>query len=320
MTPNISTLAKKTKAEILNEYTKLASNLEQAKAESYEINEPSTIEMVTSAKSTFTTTGVESAISELRVSTTEKLTHVAKKITDTLDTLARQTLDGVEKFATLTRAIEISEKRLTTLYRIEVVATTLEALVKEYEDKKQQLELEHSKQHNELAESIALKKRDHEREEEVYAYTLKTKRTREEEEYGEKAKKKIAGLEERERALKEEESVVTALRSQIENLPAQNEKLIQTTEQEVTKRLTTEHTTHTDALTKVWESEKRILELKYTNLEMQYKKLESEMNQMKKEVETAQKRAQELAITIIEHGSGHTPSRSDVRDSEISKS
>ncbi len=320
MTPNISTLAKKTKAEILNEYTKLASNLEHAKAESYEVNEPSTIEIVTSAKSTFTTTGVESAISELRGSTTEKLANVSKKISDTLDALARQTQDGVEKFATLTRAIEISEKRLTTLYRIEVVATTLEALVKEYEDKKLQLELEHAKRHSELAESIALKKRDHEREEEAYVYTLKTKRAREEEEYAEKVKKKVAELEERERALKAEESVVTALRAQIENLPAQNEKLERTTEQEVTKRLTAEHTAHTDTLTKGWESEKRIMELKYTHLEMQYKKLEFEMNQMRKEVESAQKRAQELAITVIEHGSGHTPSRSDVRDSEVSKS
>ncbi len=319
MTQNISSLAKKTKAEILNEYTKLAANLEQVKTESYEVSEPATIEIVEVAKKSFTPTEVESAISDLRGSTNEKLVSISKKISDTLDGLLKQTQDGVENFASLTKAIEISEKRLATLYRIEVVATTLETLIKEYEDKKQQFEIERDKQHSELAESIALKKRDHEREEEMYTYKQKTTRAREEEEYAEKMKKKVAELSERERILKAEENEVVTLRAQLQNLPAQNDKLVQATEQEVTKRLSANYALQTDLLTKGWESEKQILELKCTHLEMLSKKLESEISQMKKEVESAQKKAQEMAITVIEHSSGHSVGRNDARDTEVDK-
>lgn len=310
----ISNLAKKTKAEILSEYEKLLSTLETARNESREVHQPRHVEIMSSARKEFTSEKIEEAVGELRTLLSGKLSDVSKKISETLDELLQQTQKNVEKFTGLTEAIDLSGKRLKSEYNIEVVATTLETLVAEYAEKKKQLELEHTTQHTQLMESIAVKKRDWQREEEEHTYMQKTSRMREQAVFDENRKKKEEELRVRESGIQEAESELITLRSRVQNIPAETEKTLEDKEKEVSERLAVEHKTHIALLEKAWDSEKRIMELKFTHLEAQYKKLESEVTYAKKEIESAQKKAQELAVTVIEHGGGRAPVRNDLRE------
>lgn len=319
MSQNLSTLARKTKAEVLIEYEKLLASIEVAKGVSREVHEPTNIQTIISARNDFSVKGVEEAVSELKTSIAGKLSEVSKKVSETLDALMKQTLEGVEKFSGLTNAIDLSEKRLKSNYNIEIAATTLETLVAEYADAKKQLELERTTLHAELTESIALKKRDRERDEEEYVYTLKTSRAREQAQHEDSRKKKEEELRLREEAVREAEIELQTLRTKVQNIPAEHEKLVHAHEQDVIKRLTTEHVAHTERLEKAWESEKNIFGLKYAHLESQYKKLEAEMLSAKKEADLAQKKAQELAVTVIEHSGGRLSPRGDAREAEEKK-
>lgn len=310
----ISTLARKTKTEILGEYEKLLGTLETARNESREVHQPKHVEVMTSARKEFTSKKIEDAVGELKALTSGKLSDVSKKISDTLDELLQQTQKEVEKFSGLTEAIDLSEKRLKSEYNIEVVATTLETLITEYAEKKKQLELEHATQHTELMEAIAMKKRDWQREEEEHTYMQKTSRMREQTVFDENRKKKEEELRVRESVIQEAESELATLRSRVQNIPAEIEKTSQDKEKEVAERLAAEHKANVTLLEKTWESEKRIMELKFTHLEAQYKKLESEVTYAKKEIESAQKKAQELAVTVIEHGGGRAMVRNESRE------
>jgi hypothetical protein len=244
------------------------------------------------------------------------MTELAKNVSSNLDALLRQMLDDVEKFENLRQAIDLREKQLQSLYHVEVAATTLETLVAEYADKKRAFELEHTTQHAELSDSIATKKRSWQREEEEYEYTLKLHRTREQSQFEEGIRKKEAEFQVREDTIKTTEDELETLRSRVANISAEQEKFLQTAEQNVTKRLVAEHTAHTALLEKTWESEKRIFELSFANLETQYKRLETEVIHLKKEAESAQKKAQELAVTVIEHGGRHSVHRNDMREND----
>lgn len=315
-TPSTSALSKKTKAEILGEYERLLASQDQAKRESHDAFDPKHMEEISSAQRNFTSAGVESAVYELKKSTSERLTDVSKKISDALDTLVQQTRTGIDKFSGLNHAIELSEKRLKTISNIEVVATTLESMIAEYDEKKRKCEIEHAAQLSELSEAIAKKRRDWEREEEEHAYTIKTTRAREHVQYEEKKNMREAELRSREEAVHSAEAELANLRTQIQNIPSENEKLVRETEQNLTKRLMADQKTHIELLEHAWESEKRILELKHTYLESQHKKLESELATAKKEAEMAQKKVQELAITVIERGGGRIPIHGEVQSVE----
>ncbi len=301
MLSNISTLSKKTKVEILTEYEKLLASIEQAKQDSREVFDPVHAQEIITAQRNFTTSGVETAVLEMKTSTSEKLAEVSRKITEVLDALMQETRAEIEKFSGITQAIEFAEKRLTSLHHIEVTAASLEIVVAEYAEKKRLLETEHTTQLTELTELITKKKRDWQREEEEYEYTRKLIRTREDAEREEKQKARESALQLREHAITSAEDELNALRARIETIPFEIEKGIHSAEQEISKRLAGEHKTHIESLNATWESEKRIIELKHSHLEAQYKKLEAELVYAKKEAELAQKKAQELAMTIIEH-------------------
>ena len=306
---NISTLSKKTKAEILHEYEKLLASVDVAKSISEEAHAPAHMQAVLSAQNEFNASGVTSATRELKTTIAEKLNEMSKELSNTLDALAKQTLEEVEKLSALTNAIDLGEKRLKSQYHVEIVASTLHTLIAEYDEKKKQLEQEHALQQSTLTELLTARKREWQREEEEYTYTQKTSRAREQSLYEENRKKKEVELGEREKILQATEEELASLRTQVECMPAEGELRMREIEQDVIKRCNAEHKTATEQMYAAWDTEKKILELKYTHLETQYKKLESELLYAKKEAEGALKKAQELAVTVIEHRGGQLLNR-----------
>lgn len=312
MNPTPATLAKKTKIEILSEYEKLLATIDDAKLEFKETTNPISSGTIIKARKEFTLHSVSDAVNELKTTIADKISTIDKKVAGTLDELTDQLNKDVGQFTILTEAIDLSEKRLKSLYNIDIVATTLETLVAEHAEKKRSLESAYAEETATLANETMVKKRDAKREEEEYMYNRTLSRTRDEETYLTQKKKKEEELKAREDALtlKEEESVT--LRTRVEGIPLECEKLTLSREQEVEKRLTSEHTEQVNRLKEAWESDKRILDIKYSHLEAQSKKLESELTFAKKEAELAQKKAQELAVTVIENSGGRLPSKGEV--------
>lgn len=297
----LSSLSKKTKAEIIAEYERLLQRKDEAILLSKEVHEPERVQAIASAQKAFTISEVEKSTTELKVAISGKLSELSKTYVDTLDGALQQTRTRVERFSELTNAIDLSEKRLKSLHNIEITATTLETLIVEHEDKKRQFEFEQKRMIAEFDESMSIKKRDWKREEEEYEYALKTKRSREEAAHEDELKKRTEELVARENVTKATEEELALLRTRIQNLPQEIEKNVKETVQETTNRIEAVHKTAVEFLQKEWDAEKRIAELKYKNVDEQNKKLETELAFAKKELELSQKKVQELAVKVIEH-------------------
>ena len=97
------------------------------------------------------------------------------------------------------------------------------------------------------------------------------------------------------------------MREQAENFPRELENAKKQKEQEVTKILRLEFDTKNGSMKKDWEAEKNIFELTIKNLEETAKKQISEVASWRVEAEKAAKKAQELAIKIVESGVKASP-------------
>ncbi|MEK7211439.1 MAG: hypothetical protein AAB731_02300 [Patescibacteria group bacterium] len=195
-----------------------------------------------------------------------------------------------------------------------MAAETLENLMGEYEKKKKEFE-EYAKEQKELmgAEIIAAK-RNWQREEEEYQYSFDLKRKREQALFEEEKLKKEQQLAAREGELKNREMESDKLRKEAEKFPNLLNSELQAREKEVARCLNDEWEQKAALLKKDWESEKRFYEMQIKNLEDQIKKQEAETGILKKEAEAANKKAQELAVKVIESGArnrseGATPER-----------
>ncbi len=311
MEPNISALSKKTKADILNEYEKLLRDFEDAKQGARMAHEPTNIQQVSTVKKDFTVRAVEEGIDGLKSTVGTNLGELSKRFGDVLDALLRQTSSEAEKFTELQKAVEISKKQLETQYHIEVAARTLEDLVAQHEEKKLRLEQEYARKTIELEDGAETKRRDRKREEEQYEYDTKLRRSREQAQFDEKRRVMEAELKRREDAVKMGEEEMKRLRDDAAKAPSLFEKELAAREIEVSKHLEAEHKREIEILHKDWESEKRLTEARMKTLEDQNKRLESEVLALKKEVEAANKKSQDLAVRVIESGTGSRGERND---------
>lgn len=296
----LSILAKKTKADILNEYEKLLKDLEEIKAGAKEVHQPQNRQQIETAKKTYTPDAISQSVSQLKTNISDNLQNLSGTLNSSLNQLHQQILAEAEKFADLQTAIALSEKELEVNYQIKVAADTLEKLVADYKEKSLQLEQAYAQKSLEIETEMIDLNRDWKREQEEYEYNLKTKRAREQAIFDETKNKKEATLKEREEAIKTQEEDLKKAKNQLEQFPDELTKQLQAKEQEVTKKLEAAYKVQFDSNKKDWESQKNILELKMKNLEDLMKKQDTEIAQLKKELDSANKKAQDLAVRVIE--------------------
>jgi len=297
-----SALAKKTKQEILAEYEQLAGQLEDLKLTSKMVHLPENQELEAAAKNQ-TEASVSQAVAEIKKTMAVNLEELSAKLNASLAGLSAGIFSEAKKFTELQQAVELSKKNLALHYNIQVVAETIEQLVNDFESKKQQLEKEFSARQEQLEAEINNKKRDWQRQQEEYDYNTKLERKRDEALFEETRAKKEKELADRESNIKRQEQEIIQLKKQVEQLPETIDKEAMAREKEINKRLENEYAARIDGLKKDWEAEKKIAEMKTQNLADLTKKQEQEIISLKKETELANKKAQELAVRIIESGS-----------------
>jgi len=297
--PSPSALSKKTKTEILEEYQKLQDRLEEANQTARIAFAPSSIDAVTKAQ-TLSPDAVRSAILKTKAAVNANLNDLVSTIADHLQKISEHVMENVQQFQGLQDAISASRDMLATHYNIQVAAETLHQLITTYEEKKQQTETDLSRRRQEVEEEIAKRKRDGDRTTEEQEYDLSLKRRRSLDEFEQEKNRREKELAERELNLKNQELEIAQLRQETQQIDNRIVAALKEQEQKLTDALTTQWKTKFDLAAKDWDGQKRLLEMERKNFDERIKELESERGLLKKELEMAAKKAQELAVKIIE--------------------
>lgn len=296
-----SSLAKKTKGELLDEFQKMLAQYEELKMTAKLVHSPHSAEAIAKAKS-YTMESVEKAIAELQTTTMGGLQRITATINEHLATLRDEILRAVGTFDQLQQAIEYSRKQLETQYHVQVAAETLERLVMENEMKQKQLEQEFATKKIALESEIELKRRDWRREQEEYEYTTKIRSTREQTRFEEEKQTQEKILQEREAAIINQETEFLSLKQQVQQLPERLQRELAGHGKKVGEEVEEMWKNKLELARKDWGSEKQLLELQLGAMKDQLKRAEAEIMRLKHESDLANQKAQELAVKVIESG------------------
>ncbi len=272
--------SRKTKTELLEDYQQLQEKYEELKMTAKMVHDPASAALLEKTKS-YTADTITDSISGLKGS-----------VNATLNDLSDKLLAETQKFGELQEALELSKKNLELNYNIQIAAETLQRLMREYGLKRAELEQE-----------MADKKRDWDRTQEEYEYDTKRARARGEASYQDLSAKREQEFKTRQEQLQAQEEDLRNLRAQVDLFPAKLEKACAQREEETVKHLKTEQEREITALKKDWEAQKNLLNMRIDNLEELNKRQNAEVASLKLEAERANKKAQELAIKVIEGGS-----------------
>lgn len=287
---SLTSLSKKTKTELVEEYNKLLEKYDELKMTSQALGDKRNLEIFEKAK--------DYTFDKIALS----ITNLKNELNSILNQLSDKLFSETQKLNELQQAMELSKKHLEVNYGIQIAADTLQNLVTEHESKKKEFEKELAFKKLEIEEEVEKVRRDRRREEEEYEYDTAFKHRRKEEAYQEEATKRENALEERERNMKEQEIEIQNMRKQMDDFPKQLDNALRQREQETTKNLKVEFEHTIGSMKKDWNAEKNIFEMQIKNLEEQLKRQSSEAIMLRQEAERANKKAQELAIKIVESG------------------
>ena len=284
---------KRTKAELLAEFEEIKRKYEELKGQS----SPGQLDLkkkesaaVLQKTAVYTPSNLEDEISSLR-----------KKVQTSLDELSGSLSEESKKLIEIQGAIVIEADRLKEARQIDLASQALDVLINDYEAKEREFTIKGDAAAEALAQGMARQKKDWEREQEEYAYNLKTERKKEEEAYEvEWTKKETArkeALARREAELQEKEAVLATRQAEIQKMEKdareQTEKTLQK-DFAVDKRLAEQE----------GQAEKNLNEMKIIGLQETIKNYALEIKSLKDALAASSQHAQTLAATVIEGMSG----------------
>lgn len=299
--PSASAIAKKTKNEIIEEYSKLLENIEDAKTLSKAAYGQQNMQLVANAKE-LDPAELEKAGAEFVGQLEQDNKDYLNRIAEFRKKLLAQINLEIAKFEELQAAVEAAKLLLKNSYNIEVAAETLQTVVENHQAKKKETAEELNKIRFDFEQERAAVKAAWEREKEEYEYQFTQRKLRDQEALKAEAAKNEKVWLEREAKLKAEETETRRLKELAEKLPETLELELTKQEKEITEKLKREQTTGLNFKEQEWNAKEQISKLKIEGLEMQIKRLESDILVLKKEQEQANRKAQEMAIKVIESG------------------
>ncbi|MBI5077130.1 hypothetical protein HZB94_02000 [Candidatus Falkowbacteria bacterium] len=294
-----STLAKKKKAEILEEYSKLKEKLEDASGLAQQVYKQQNLDIIAKAKEQ-DTNAIAKVFSALKQTMNAEVNGLLEQLNVELTKLMQKTLAGAKEFDDLQNGVEISKQTLEANYNIQIGAETLANLIDEYTKKQKDLEDAFQIEKDELEMKIALRKRDWEREQEELAYSTKLQREREQAQFETARTEQEQTLAARENTLNQREGDLKRLQDVVTKMPENIQKEVEKKEGEILKNLQIKFAQDLKNAQQTWTAEKNIYELRIENLQTQLEKQQITISEIKIEADKAAKKAQELAITIIE--------------------
>lgn len=276
-----SILAKKTKAEILEEYEKLRGRLDELKANAAMVNAPANQEVMSKAQSQ-TVAAIAEGIEHVKEGFRQHENELVKNVTQQLDQLAQEAFAKIRELDELQKAIDLSRKTLEMDCHIHVASDTIAVLVSDYDAKKKTFDEEFAQAQQEREEMMRAQKRDWEREQEEYAYATNLQHQRQEDEWMQERARQEKELADRADALRAHEEETQRLQQTVEMFPQRIAEAERLKEKEVVERLTHEWNARVEGMQRDWDAAKRMTEFRMQNLEETIKQQSLEIVQLKK--------------------------------------
>ena len=298
---------KRTKAELLAEFEEIKRKYEELKGQS----SPGQLDLkkkesaaVLQKTAVYTPSNLEDEISALR-----------KKVQTSLDELSGSLSEESKKLIEIQGAIVIEAERLKEARQIDLASQALDVLINDYEAKEREFTIKGDAAAEALAQDMARQKKDWEREQEEYAYNLKTERKKEEEAYEvEWTKKETArkeALARREAELQEKEAVLATRQAEIqkmekdiEEFPVRMEQAVKDAREQTEKTLQKDFAVDKRLAEQEGQAEKNLNEMKIIGLQETIKNYALEIKSLKDALAASSQHAQTLAATVIEGMSG----------------
>lgn len=256
----------------------------------------------------------------------QKISSLGLDISKALTNLSSTLIAEVEQLTTAREAVALETRELERLHKIDIAATSLDQLLRDYQLKKEELEAEISNrraawEEEELQRAREQKefddnlKKQRQREVEEYEYKKALERKKAQDKYEEdvrlqekKNKEKQEALEkswqQREVVLKEKETEWAQLRKEVDDFPARLKKEVDTAAAAATRSAEQRFEQQTILLKKDSESEKRVAELQIKSLQEALNRQTVEVEKLQAQVEEAKKQVQDIAVKAIEGASG----------------
>jgi len=315
---NTASRARKSKAEVQEEFEKIKEQSEQEKSE---LN-PKIEELSRQRENE-----VKEALKDITTETIAlKISSLGVEISKTLSELSVKLSAETELLTSLREAASLERKELEKLHKIDVAATSLDQLLEEYGQKKKELEeqversrdawsAEESGREQEQKEYEENLKKQRQREKEEHEYQKNIERKKEQDGWDEtlrlqerKNKEKQEVLEKswqaRESALKEREDELIRLRKEVAEFPEKSRLETEKTVAETVKAAEAAHSQELLLLRKDAETEKRLSELKIKTLEEIAARQTTQIKELGQSLEEAKNQVQDIAVKAIEGASG----------------
>lgn len=310
--------ARRSKAEVQKDFSKLVDEVEQQK----ETASPKADEL-----SRLRETEIRQAVAEVTVDdVVQRISGLGLEITKSLAQLSGKLVAEVEKLQNVRETVSLETKELERLHKIDTAATALDQLIQDYGKQKEELEAETSSRREAWAEE----ERERERQQKELEENLKKQRQREAEEYEYKKsleRKKAQdkheeemrlleknnkerqealekGWQQREAAVKEKEEEWAHLKKEVEEFPARLKKEIDAAVAPAVKVVEQRSEQQIVLLKKDSEAEKRFAELQIKSLQDTIARQSVEIETLHKQAEEAKRQVQDIAVKAIEGASG----------------
>jgi hypothetical protein len=248
--------------------------------------------------------------------------HLSKALSDVSARLVAE----VERLTTLREAVEIEQRELQRLHKIDIAATSLDQLVQDYEAKKQAFQAEvaaaSAEWESETAErertareyEDALKKQ-RQRENDEFEYKKALERKKAQDKYEEELRvrdrqnrEKQETLEkswqDREAALKAREEELAQIRKDAEAFPKRLAQEVERAVGEARRQAAQENEQRMLVATKDAEADRRVAELRVTTLEEIVARQAEQLATLQRQFDEAKRQVQDIAVKAIEGASG----------------
>jgi hypothetical protein len=309
---------KRSKPEIQKEFTKIAAEVDEARATA----NPKSEEMARARE-----TQIRESVGSISIDgVVQKLSSIGLEISKSLADLSEKLVQEVDRLATVREAVVLETKELERLHKIDVAATALDQLIQDYRTQQSEFETEIAAQRAEWekeqqAGAAAQKefednlKKQRQREMEEYEYKKQLERKKAQDKYDEdvrllekKNKEKQEALEkswqQREAAIHEREEEWARLNKEVDEFPLRLKQEIDKAAAGAVKATEDRLEREVLLIKKDGESDKRVAELQIQALQNTVSRQSAEIYMLHKQLEDAKRQVQDIAVKAIEGASG----------------
>jgi colicin import membrane protein len=256
----------------------------------------------------------------------QKISGIGLEVSRALSELSGKLVAEVEKLTTIREAVTLEQKELERLHKIDIASTSLDNMLQQYKEEKEQLENEISARRSSWEEEELTRaqeqkeaedslKKQRQREIEEYEYKKALERKKAQDKYDEeirllekKDKEKQENLEKswqlRESAIKEREAEWAQLKKEVDDFPLRLKREIDAAVSAALKSAEQRFEQQMLLLKKDSDAEKRIAELQIQSLKETVDRQAAEITKLHAQIEEAKKQVQDIAVKAIEGASG----------------